>query len=73
MAAERVLASYIVRVVFRDGQRQVHLHQVGAGVLKVFEAYSDMADFLHRCESDLGPAEVARTSVQGRLVGEAGH
>jgi|FLYL01.1.fsa_nt_gi hypothetical protein len=46
MPVERLLASYIVRVVVRAGTRHITLHEVSTGESRTFTTYKELLEHL---------------------------
>ncbi len=58
MPAERLLASYIVRIRLRDGVRSILLHHVGSGETRAFSSYRALIVHLaehEEAEASQGP------------------
>ncbi len=58
MPAERLLASYIVRIRLRNGVRSIVLHHVGSGDSRVFSSYRELIARLaelEEAEASQGP------------------
>jgi hypothetical protein len=59
MPAERLLASYIVRIRLRNGVRSIVLHHVGSGDSRVFSSYRELIAHLaehEEAEAPRGPS-----------------
>lgn len=48
MSAERLLASYIVRVLVRSGERSISLHDLRSGESRTFGSYAELLEHLSR-------------------------
>jgi hypothetical protein len=46
MPAERLLASYIVRILLRNGVRSILLHHVGSSETRGFSSYRELIAYL---------------------------
>jgi len=55
MPAERLLASYIVRVCLRRGVRSILLHHVGSGEARAFGSYRELMAYLAEHEESEVP------------------
>ena len=58
MPAERLLASYIVRIRLRHGVRSIVLHHVGSGETRAFSSYRELIAYLaenEEAEAAQGP------------------
>lgn len=56
MAPEQRVASYLVRVTFRDGRRELRLHAIGSGASYRLRSYRELAERLQAMEDDDGTA-----------------
>ena len=55
MPAERLLASYILRIRLRNGVRSILLHHVGSSETRAFGSYRELIAYLAEHEEDEGP------------------
>lgn len=57
MSGERLLASYIVRVTVREGERRIHVLDVGSGNTARLSSYSDLVRYMALGEVEGPPDE----------------
>ncbi|MEX2501598.1 MAG: hypothetical protein WD336_04420, partial [Trueperaceae bacterium] len=50
MSPERLMASYLVRVAFRDGRREVGLHAIRTGETYRLRSYRELVERLQAME-----------------------
>ena len=55
MPAERLLASYIVRICLRNGVRSILLHAVGSSETRAFSSYRELIAYLAEHEEAEAP------------------
>ena len=55
MPAERLLASFIVRIRLRNGVRSILLHHVGNSETRDFGSYRELIAYLAECEEAEAP------------------
>ena len=61
MSPERLVASFLLRVAFRDGRREVRLQSVSGGRARRFASYGELIEHLETLEGGAGPSVCART------------
>lgn len=53
MSGERLLASYIVRILVRAGKRSIALHNIKTGEVRNFGSYRELLEHLGNMEETL--------------------
>ena len=59
MSPERLVASFLLRVAFRDGRREVRLQSVSGGPARRFASYGELIEHLETLEDAGGTADPA--------------
>lgn len=67
MPGDRLLVSYIVRLLIRGGERVVRVHDVARGTGMELSSYEELVELFERAEEEAGSRQPGESSQDGKF------